>query len=132
MERLTFDDETFDIFITQDVFEHIFNPEIAAREVLRVLKKGGAHVFTVPTIKTLRESSARAILVNGKITYLKEEQYHGNPVGDGRSLVTWDYGDDFMYLLYKWCGFDTVVYDTRDISLGLDGENLEVFVTRKI
>ena len=87
MERLTFSSETFDIFITQDVFEHIFNPEVAAKEIMRVLKKGGAHVFTVPKHKSLRETSARAALVNGKVTYLKEEQYHGNPVGDSKSLL---------------------------------------------
>jgi SAM-dependent methyltransferase len=132
LERLTFNEETFDIFITQDVFEHIFNPEVAAKEIMRVLKKGGAHVFTAPKHKSLRETSARAALVNGKVTYLKEEQYHGNPVGDGRSLVTWDYGDDFEFLLNKWCGYPTVTYITRDDSLGIDGEYLEVFVTRKI
>ena len=29
LEKLTFDDDTFDIFVTQDVFEHIMNPDRA-------------------------------------------------------------------------------------------------------
>lgn len=132
LERLTFSDEKFDIFITQDVFEHIFNPDLAAKEIMRVLKTGGAHIFTAPKHKTLIASSARAALVDDKVIHLKHEQYHGNPIGDGRSLVTWDYGDDFEFLLYQWCGFPTVTYITRDESLGIDGEYLEVFVTRKI
>lgn len=132
LEKLTFPDNTFDIFITQDVFEHIFNPDLAAREIMRVLKSGGAHIFTAPKHKTLRVSSPRATVIEGKVNHLKEEQYHGNPVGDGRSLVTWDYGDDFELLLHKWCGFPTVTYVTRDELLGIDGEYLEVFVTRKI
>ena len=30
--------------------EHIYHPEKAFKEVARTLKKGGAHIFTVPTI----------------------------------------------------------------------------------
>lgn len=132
LEHLTFKDNSFDIFITQDVFEHIFNPNLAAQEIMRVLKPGGIHIFTAPKLKHFKASYPRATKSNGEIHHLHEEQYHGNPVGDGRSLVTWDYGDDFEHLMYQWCGFHTVTYVTRDDSLGIDGEYLEVFVTRKI
>ncbi len=131
LEQLTFADEVFDIFITQDVLEHVFNPEKAVSEIMRVLKTGGAHIFTVPKHKSLQMSYPRAILKNGQVTHLKVDEYHGNPIGDGRSLVTWDYGDDFEFLLHQWCGFPTVTYVTRDEYLGIDGEYLEVFVTRK-
>jgi SAM-dependent methyltransferase len=133
LEKLTFSDNTFDIFITQDVFEHIFNPDIAVKEIMRVLKPGGIHIFTTPKHKKVTKSYARAKLKkSGKIQHLYEEQYHGNPIGDGHSLVTWDYGDDFEFLLHKWSGYPTTTYITRDRSLGIDGEYLEVFITRKI
>lgn len=132
LEELTFPDNTFDIFITQDVFEHIFNPDLAKRQIMRVIKNGGAHIFTAPKHKSLKVSLPRATFAKGKVIHLKEEQYHGNPVSDGRSLVTWDYGDDFEFLLHKWCGFPTATYVTRDENLGIDGEYLEVFITRKI
>lgn len=132
LEDLTFDDESFDIFITQDVLEHLFNPDKAVKEIMRVLKPGGTHIFTAPKNKNLRLSSPRARLENGKAIYLKEKEYHGNPVGDGKSLVTWDYGDDFEVLMSNWCPFPTATYITRDRNLGLDGEYLEVFVTRKL
>lgn len=131
LESLTFLDNTFDIFITQDVFEHIFHPDRAAREITRVLKPGGVHVFTAPKHKGLRRSYPRARLVGNQIEYLLEESYHGNPVGDGRALVTWDYGDDFEELMNSWSGATTTTYIIRDRSLGIDGEYLEVFVTRK-
>lgn len=48
LESMTFEDESFDIVITQDVFEHINNPFKAFKEIERVLKPGGFHIFTVP------------------------------------------------------------------------------------
>jgi SAM-dependent methyltransferase len=132
LEKLTFDDDTFDLFITQDVFEHVFRPDLAAREIMRVVKPGGAHVFTAPKHKDLRKTVQRARSEDGAVVHLLEPQYHGNPIGDGRALVTWDYGDDFELYLWKWCGYPTVTYVVRDRHLGIDGEYLEVFVTRKI
>lgn len=132
LEALTFPDNAFELFITQDVFEHIFNPDRAAKEIMRVLKPGGAHVFTVPVYKQLANSVPRATLTGLGIEYLMDAVYHGNPVGDGKSLVTWDYGSDFEGMINKWSNASTTTYLTRDRSLGLDGEHLEVFVTRKI
>jgi SAM-dependent methyltransferase len=131
LEQLTFADGSFDCFVTQDVFEHIFNPNLAAREIMRVLRPGGIHIFTAPKHKGIHKSYQRARLVNNHIEHVMEEQYHGNPVGDGRALVTWDYGDDFEFLLAEWSQYPTTTFRTRDRSLGLDGEFLEVFVTRK-
>ena len=67
LESLTFEDGTFDIFITQDVFEHIFNPDRAAREIMRVLAPGGAHVFTAPKHKGVDKSYPRARMSGDQI-----------------------------------------------------------------
>ena len=132
LEKLTFADDSFDLFITEDVMEHVFQPDRAVREIMRVVKPGGAHVFTTPKHKELRATTQRARLDGSNIVHLLEPQYHGNPIGDGRALVTWDYGDDFELYLWAWCGYPTVTYVVRDRGLGIDGEYLEVFVTRKI
>jgi hypothetical protein len=132
LECLTFSDGSFDIFVTMDVLEHVFQPDLACREIMRVLKPGGAHVFTAPKHKGLRSSYPRARLGNGVVEYLLPPEYHGNPIGDGRSLVTWDYGDDFEACLAQWTGYPVTTYVTRDRSLGLDGEYLEVFVIQKL
>jgi len=132
LEHLTFADDSLDIFITQDVMEHVFHPDKAIQEIMRVLKPGGVHVFTAPKHKNISRGYARASIEKGEVKHLLEPMYHGNPVGDGRALVTWDYGDDFEMQIWDWCGYPTITYVTRDQSLGLDGEYPEVFVTHKI
>ena len=122
----------FDVFLTQDVLEHVFRPDLALREIARVLKPGGVHVFTTPKHKHLLNSYPRARQLNsGEIEYLLPAEYHGNPVGDGRSLVTWDYGADFDDIAAEWSGYQVSNHVIRDRSRGIDAEYLDVFVMCK-
>ncbi|MGY2137202.1 class I SAM-dependent methyltransferase [Pseudomonas reactans] len=131
IEQLSFDDNSIDIFITQDVLEHVFHPEIAIKEISRVLKPGGFHLFTTPKYKTLGKSTTRAkIMPDGTLTHLLPAEYHGNPVGDGRALVTFDFGNDFEDLLSEWSGKSVQVFHTKDRSKGIDAEFNEVFIIR--
>jgi ubiquinone/menaquinone biosynthesis C-methylase UbiE len=43
--KLTFADESFDIAISQNVFHHISNWQLALREIFRVLKLGGYFIW---------------------------------------------------------------------------------------
>jgi SAM-dependent methyltransferase len=132
LEKLTFPDDTFDVLITQDVLEHVFRPDLAVREISRVLKPGGIHLFTAPKHKDILKSYPRARQTEtGEIEHIMPPNYHGNPIGDGRSLVTWDYGADFDDLLALWSGYLTSNYIIRDRALGIDAEFLDVFVMRK-
>jgi SAM-dependent methyltransferase len=132
LEALTFADESFDIFVTQDVLEHVFRPDLAVAEVHRVLKPGGIHIFTAPKHRGLLETCQRAeMTAAGTVNHLLPEMYHGNPVGDGRALVTWDYGYDFEELLSNWSGVSVMTYQTRDRSKGIDALFNEVFVIQK-
>ena len=132
LEALTLPDNSVDIFITQDVLEHVFHPAAAIREIHRVLKPGGVHVFTTPKHKLLEQTIQRArISADGTVEHILEEQYHGNPIGDNRALVTYDYGVDFELLLSDWSGVSVQSFHTRDRSLGLDAEFNEVFVIAK-
>jgi len=47
-DKMPYSDNTFDIVFALDVLEHLENPELAVREVKRVLKDGGLFVATVP------------------------------------------------------------------------------------
>jgi SAM-dependent methyltransferase len=131
LERLTFPDASFDVFITQDVLEHVFEPGRALAEIMRCLRPGGLHVFTTPKHAALPRSQRRAERRGSEVVHLVEPSYHGNPVGDGRSLVTWDYGGDFEALAQAWGGYLVSTYVLRDRRLGIDGEYLEVFVQER-
>lgn len=63
--------------------------------------------------------------------YLAKKQYHGNPISENGSLVTWEYGNDFEELLHTWTGYPVVTHLLVDRSLGLDGDLLEIFVQQK-
>lgn len=132
LESLTLESESIDIFIAQDVLEHVFTPAKAVAEVLRVIKAGGFFIFTCPRHVGVARSYPMALLSNNEIKHIQyPPEYHGSPVGDGQSLVTWKYGDDFEVLLAKWSGCATATYYTKDWSLGIDAEFNEVFVIKK-
>jgi SAM-dependent methyltransferase len=133
LENQTFADETFDLVISQDVMEHIFNPEKAFSEIARTLKLGGAHIFTVPIVNKEKPSRVRATLeANGEINYLCDAQYHGNPVNPQGSLVTRDWGYDICDFILKHSGLYTTIVYIDDISLGIRAEYIEVLISRKI
>jgi hypothetical protein len=130
LESLTFPDASLDLVITQDVLEHLLNPERALAEIARVLRPGGAHVFTVP-IFTGHRTLVRAVASDSGVEYLLPPDYHGNPVDPNGSLVVREWGDDLVDFIAQATGLPTEVHRLRDRSQGLDGEFLEVLVTRK-
>ena len=73
----------------------------------------------------------RVTLKDGEIVYIHPPNYHGNPIGDGKSLVTWDYGCDFEDLVKRWSGYNLSTLVLRDRYFGIDGEFLEVFIIKK-
>lgn len=46
--KISFDENTFDFIICNQILEHVPNDKIAMKELFRVLKKGGAGIFQVP------------------------------------------------------------------------------------
>ncbi len=130
LERQTFDDGEFDLVVTQDVFEHVMNPGKAFSEVARTLKDGGAHVFTVPWYYW-KETVIRAVEENGVTKYLREPDYHGNPIDQNGSLVVTEWGWDLCDFIYTHSGLTTTVVKLHDKWRGIDGEFLEVFISRK-
>jgi SAM-dependent methyltransferase len=132
LAALTFADNSIDLLITQDVFEHVMEPEKAFNEIARVLKPGGAHIFSMPWYPQLQKTRQRAKVEKGNIIYLEEPVYHGNPVDREKgSLVTFDWGQDFIDFIYKSSGMYTIIYLQKDKHKGLEAEFLEIFISRK-
>lgn len=132
LEKLTFGDDTFDIFITQDVFEHIYRPEKAFKEIARVLKPSGKLISTVPLVNKFRDSKPRIkIDKDNKIEYLAKKDYHGNPVSSEGSLVTFNWGYDIVDYIDRSTGMRTILFVLDIIDFGLRAEYLEVLVSFK-
>jgi len=131
LEALSFGDNIFDLFVTQDVFEHLYNPFKGFKEIARILKPGGVHFFTVPYYEEMEKSEPRILLKDGVIEYIKPKEYHKNPVDEKGSLVTYDYGRDLALLIDQASGLKTTVFLIREKKLGLDGQFLHVFASIK-
>lgn len=103
LEHLSFPDESIDLHITQDAFEHLFNPEKAFFEIYRTLKYGGAHIFTVSIVRKQQPSICQAsLLSDGPIAYHNKSQYRSTPFDSEGSLITFDVGYDIMTLMKRY------------------------------
>ena len=72
-------------------------PYDAHREIFRVLKPGGRHIFTVPFDPLTVKDDVRAMLENGQIRYFAEKLYHGDPVRPGEGILVWTiFGTEMM------------------------------------
>jgi SAM-dependent methyltransferase len=133
LENLSFDDESFDLHLTQDVFEHLFNPAAAFREIARTLRPGGAHVFTTPLVRKSEPTRFCARLrPDGIVVHLVQPpEYHGNPISAEGSLVTVHWGYDIADYIFKACGLFTQLVLIDNIELGIRAEYIEVLLTYK-
>lgn len=132
LEQLTFPDNSFDLFVTQDVMEHIYEPAKAFQEIARVLKPGGAHIFTVPLVNKAKRSERWASRGDdGAISYHHEPEYHGNPVDDNGSLVTMHWGYDIASFVTEAAGTPTTIVMIENEDQGILAEYLDVLVSLK-
>jgi len=132
LEELTFGDARFDLHITQDVMEHVLDPDRAFAELARTLKTGGAHVFTTPIVNGGGRSVVRARHgQDGGVEKLLPDVYHGDPINSAGTLVTVDWGLDICERIFTASGMFTVVFAIQDPSMGVLGAYTEVLVSRQ-
>ena len=102
MQRLPHADESFDLVVHSDTLEHVPDPVRGLSECRRVLREGGACVFTVP-------------IIVGRLTRSREGRrpsYHGEAAKGDAYLVHTEFGAD----AWRWplaAGFA----DCRIVSL---------------
>lgn len=94
-QNLSFADGTFDMIVSNDVYEHVPDFEVALREAHRVLRSGGALVATIPFHLGPR-TTRRARLTDAGVEHLEPAHYHGNPLSAQGSLVFHDFGWDVL------------------------------------
>jgi len=98
LECLSFESNSMDIVITEDVLEHVREPEKAWAEIRRVLKPGGYHIFTIP-FNYSNKTFKRVKHENGKEIQVVPPRYHGDYLRSGGILVYTDYGVDLLNYL---------------------------------
>jgi hypothetical protein len=132
LEAQTFSDNSFDIVITQDVMEHVNDPAMVFKEIARTLKPGGMYLFTTPTYKELSKSERRArYLPDGGVEYFAEPEYHGNPIDNSGSLVTFHFGHDLAQLAQEWSEMNVEVVRFCHPHYGILGEFTDVYTVSK-
>jgi SAM-dependent methyltransferase len=89
--RLTFPNASLDLIVSSDVLEHVPDLALAFRESARVLRPGGAHVFTVPVRPATLQ---RCKLENGQVVNILPPEYHSDPLDPAGVLTFWDVGPD--------------------------------------
>jgi SAM-dependent methyltransferase len=98
LQALSYESERFDIVLTSDTLEHVPDIWAAFAEIRRVLKAGGAHIFTLPTVSD-RPTRVRAVVENGHTRHLLPPSHHGPPgTRSGDRLVFLEPGGDFPRL----------------------------------
>ncbi len=126
-QSLSFGNESFDLIISNDVFEHVGDYMKAFKEAYRCLKKGGVLLFTIPFDINKSKTSVRAKVTRNGIKYMEKPVYHGNPIDEKGSLVFTDFGWDLLDHIRKIGFKDVKVTIAFSVSKGYLGGNLMYF-----
>jgi SAM-dependent methyltransferase len=124
---LSFDDDSIDIVLSSDVFEHIPYPYRAHAEVFRVLRSKGRHIFTVPFYKSqFLDEHRTSIGADGNITHLKPPMHHKDPIRPGGALVHNIFALEMLVRLAE-IGFRTNLHHIHSYRHGILGSGAIVF-----
>ncbi|ATQ67658.1 class I SAM-dependent methyltransferase [Methylosinus trichosporium OB3b] len=119
VERRALEKESVDLVLTSDLLKHLPDPRKAIADIARVLKPGGAHIFTIPIPWPIPPAStARAKLIDGRIEHLAEPKYHRTAQGEPLLTFT-EFGADILDWHAK-AGMRAYFYDSHRMigSLG--------------
>jgi len=88
VQKLSFEDASIDLITSNQVFEHVADDSLGFSECFRVLRPGGALIFTVPLYGAPR-TEILAEVVNHEIVHHREPEYHDSRTGGPRSALTY-------------------------------------------
>lgn len=130
LECLSFDNNSIDVFVALDVFEHLADISSATREIARVVKPDGLALLT---FGILIDNGAAVlprsvVSASGEIRHLFPPEYHGDPFSDGGALVY----NHFGYAIHEWLhdvsGMNVAIIRFANPHAGIIGRHTEVMV----
>ncbi|SIO62053.1 Methyltransferase domain-containing protein [Singulisphaera sp. GP187] len=126
--NLSLPDKSIDLVLTADVFEHLPDPYRAHREIFRILKPGGRHIFTVPFDQAQYLDEVRAVVDDkGSIQMLKPPVYHHDPLRLDEGCLVYSFFSIEMLSRLRRIGFRTNMYRVKRPWNGIFGNNSTVF-----
>ncbi|NNE74652.1 MAG: class I SAM-dependent methyltransferase [Acidimicrobiales bacterium] len=125
LQALGFAPASFDWIFSSHVMEHVPDPDRAFAEAHRVLRPGGALVFSVPMVPS-GDTVVRGEVSDGAVVHHLDPKYHRSP--QGRSLVFNDFGEDVADRLHEH-GFEASV--RRPTGPLMTYSNAIVFAARR-
>jgi SAM-dependent methyltransferase len=93
MQQLGLGGEQFDLVVHSETLEHLHQYDQALAECHRVLKPGGAQIYTVPLIRNRRTRRRVQLDATGSHLNSLPPSYHG--IGKDYQVV-WEFGGDFL------------------------------------
>lgn len=131
---LPFTDNSLDLVVTQDVMGYVLTVENAFREIERVLKPGGAHLFTTPLIRGAQPSEIHVHFDGSSLRSNSLDENVGldwaSP-GEQGSLRVTDWGFDICEIILKESGMATTVFSIENVFMGIVGQYNEVLLSKK-
>ena len=127
VSRLTYPDAVFDLLLSSDTLEHVPDFGAALREIRRVLKPGGRHLFTVPIVASRPTTETRASVgPGGEVIHHLPPLYHGRGAGIyrhvpvGADLLTFtEFGRDLVEHIRE-AGLEPEVFDREGDEIGAE------------
>lgn len=115
VQNLTFENESFDLITSNLVFEHVPEDIKGYAECLRVLRTGGALIFTVPLHK-IESTQKIAYLDNSNLVFIGKPEYHDSRLSGVKSVpVFWHHSMYDIVDRVKSTGFSMV--ELVDVSI---------------
>jgi hypothetical protein len=138
LRNTSFLDNSFDIVISSEVFEHIPNPYVGFQEVYRILQPGGAHVFTVPFVADSVSDIIMSTIDSDGIPRdgpglpprFIPPHFHGDTLRPEGIIVFTLFGQEMITNLCK-IGFDVETRVFQNVNYGVVGVGSIVFTAWK-
>jgi len=129
IQRLTYNNDSFDLISCTEVLEHVPDYYRGFNEAFRVLKKDGKFVFTVPLFDSPLTEKIAEETISGQINWIQEPEFHDSRIWGTKSVpVFWRHSKDQILKDLLNIGFTSAEL----VTVKIDGLSPIEFVVKAI